>query len=406
MHLGLKTVIPTAVVLVLTLSCARLPVTRPDQAMEGASWWSAGTPEDDLQFRELAAAVRQSMEYYMKLPPDTTFLFGPDRAAASDLLLTLQNFLLLIENESLSYEQKVKRIRSDFVLYRSVGSDGGGRVLFTGYYEPVLSCRSKKDDIYKYPLYKRPDDIIEVDLTLFGNGFPKNRIFGRLENKKIIPYYSRQEIDHKKVLQGRALELLWCNDPVDVYFLQVQGSGRADLGGGNVAGVLYDGQNGRPYRSIGRYLMDAGAISKENMSMHAIRSLLSENPGLVPDVLNQNPSYVFFRLDAGPAVGSLGLPLTAGRSIATDQTLFPKGALGMIETEKPVIADDGTISEWVPFTRFVLNQDTGGAIRGPGRADLFWGLSKEAETAAGYMQQEGELYFLLLRKNYSPIHEE
>ena len=115
-------------------------------------------------------------------------------------------------------------------------------------------------------------------------------------------------------------------------------------------------------------------------------------------ILNHNPSYVFFRIDAGPAVGSIGVPVTPGRTIATDSSLFPKGALGIIRTEKPVLNDDGEITEWIPFTRYVLNQDTGGAIRGAGRADLFWGHGAEAETAAGYMQQEGTLFFLVRKK--------
>ena len=122
-------------------------------------------------------------------------------------------------------------------------------MLFTGYYEPVLTCRLNADDVYKYPLYKRPEDIIEIDLTLFGNGFPKNKIFGRLDNKKVIPYYTREEINHRQAIANKGMEILWCKEPVDIYFLQIQGSGKADLGDGNIISVLYDGQNGRPYRA-------------------------------------------------------------------------------------------------------------------------------------------------------------
>jgi membrane-bound lytic murein transglycosylase A len=270
-------------------------------------------------------------------------------------------------------------------------------VLFTGYYEPVLTCRLNADDVYQYPLYKRPDDIIEIDLSLFGNGFPKNKIFGRLEGKKIVPYYSREEIDQKKAFAGKDLEILWCADILDIYTLQVQGSGKVDLGDGNVISLLYDGQNGRPYRSIGKYLIDAGVIPRDKMSMQAIREYLRAHPEEIFKILNQNPSYVFFRIDMGPSLGNIGVPLTPGRSIATDSKLFPKGAIALIQTEKPVI-ENNAIKEWVSFTRFVLNQDTGGAIKGPGRVDLFWGQGPEAEISAGYMQQEGELYFLLRKK--------
>lgn len=179
--------------------------------------------------------------------------------------------------------------------------------------------------------------------------------------------------------------------------LQVQGSGKADIGEGNILSVLYDGANGRPYKSIGRYLIDSGALPRENMSMQAIREYLRQHPEKLFEVLNQNQSYVFFRLDMGPSIGNISVPLTPGRSIATDSKLFPKGALGFISSQKPLI-ENGVIKEWAPFTRFVMNQDTGGAIKGPGRVDVFFGQGAEAELTAGNFQHEGELYFLLRKK--------
>ena len=384
--------------LAISSSCARVPVTKPELALEPVGWWRAGLHADDLDYAGLADAARQSMAYYQKLPADTPFLYGPVRVSAADLLVTLQNILLIAENATLTPGQKFDQIKDGFELYRSVGSNGWGKVLFTGYYEPVISCRRSADATFRYPLYKKPDDIIEVDLTQFGENFGKDRLFGRLTGKKVVPYYSRQEIDQQKVLNGKGLEALWCADPVDIYILQVQGSGKADLGSGELIGILYDGQNGRPYKSIGRYLIDAGAIPKENMSLPAIREYLRTHPDEIPAVLNQNQSYVFFRVDKAPAAGNIGVPLTPHRSIATDYRLFPKGALAVIRTEKPVLGEDGAVKTWVPFTRFVLNQDTGGAIRGPGRVDLFWGQGREAELSAGYMQQEGNLYFLVRKQ--------
>jgi membrane-bound lytic murein transglycosylase A len=177
----------------------------------------------------------------------------------------------------------------------------------------------------------------------------------------------------------------------------VQGSGKVDLGDGNIMSVLYDGANGRPYKSIGKHLIDTGAMTKETMSMQAIRQYLRTHPDKLAGVLNENPSYVFFRLDSGPSLGNINVPLTPGRSIATDSKLFPKGALAFIASQKPVI-ENGAIKEWVPFTRFVLNQDTGGAIKGAGRADVFFGQGPEAELTAGNLQHEGELYFLMKKK--------
>ena len=387
--------------LLTLVACARpAPVTRPEDALEQVSWGRVAAA-DDREFQGMADAARQGLEYFRKLPPDTAFFFGPDRVTALDQIVTLQNFLLIVENNTLTLDQKTAQIKRDFTLYRSVGSDGSGRVLFTGYYEPMLSCRTASDEGYKYPLYRRPDDIIEIDLSLFNDNLPKSKLLGRLDakrdNKRVIPYYSREEINEKQALARKDLEILWCDDPVAIYFLQVQGSGKADLGDGNVVSVLYDGQNGRPYKSIGKYLIDNGAVARENMTMQAIRDYLRSHPDEVFTVLNQNPSYVFFRMDMGPSLGSIGVPLTAGRSIATDSRLFPKGALALLKTTKPVI-ENGVVKPGEPFTRFVMNQDTGGAIKGAGRADLFWGQGPEAEQNAGAMQQEGELYFLVKKK--------
>ncbi len=397
----MKKILVPALFLISLFACTHPVVTKPEDALVPVSWWSATAALDDGEFRDVTAAVRQSLEYYKKLPQETIFYFGADRIPARDMALTLQNFLLIVENSSLTAAQKAEQIKKDFVLYRSVGSDNGGKVLFTGYYEPMLACRTTADDIFRYPLYGRPDDIVEIDLTQFGDNFPKNKLFGRLDekhgNKRVIPYYSREEIDQKLALSDKDLEILWCNDPVSIYFLQVQGSGKADLGDGNIVSMLYDGTNGRPYKSIGRVLIDSGAMTKENMSMQALREYLRTHPDEATAVLNQNPSYVFFRMDMGPSLGNIGVPLTPGRSIATDARLFPKGGLAIIATEKPVI-ENGMIKAWLPFTRFVMNQDTGGAIRGPGRVDLFCGQGAEAEMTAGYMQQAGELYFLMRKR--------
>ncbi len=395
----MKKIMSAIVVILALIGCAPLPktVTRPEEALTLFSWRKAAPPTDDLELKDIAIAAHQSLEYYKKLPQDSVFLLGPDRVTALDMEVTLQNFLLIVENESLTLEQKLDGIKKDFVLYRSVGADGSGRILFTGYYEPMLSCRVAADDTHRYPLYRKPDDIIEIDLAQFGTGFPKNKIFGRLDGKKVVPYYSREEIDRKKVLAGKDLEILWCSDIVDIYVLQVQGSGKVDLGDGNILSVLYDGQNGRPYKSIGKYLIDTGAVPKENMSMQTIREYLRSHPDKLNDILGQNESYVFFRLDTGPSLGNIGVPLTPGRSIATDSKFYPKGALGFITTQKPVI-ENGVIKAWVPFTRFVMNQDTGGAIKGPGRVDIFFGQGHDAELFAGNLQHEGELYFLLRKK--------
>jgi membrane-bound lytic murein transglycosylase A len=187
-------------------------------------------------------------------------------------------------------------------------------------------------------------------------------------------------------------------DPVDAFFLQIEGSGRLRLVDGSTRHVNYAGANGHPYRSIGKILIETGEIDPEAMSMQEVKAWLRGHPEQARDLLAANPSYVFFELaDTGP-YGNIGVPLTPERSIATDPAIFPKGALGYITTEEAVVAPDGhTVVGWRPLTRFALNQDAGGAIRGPGRVDLFWGAGDGAAVRAGHLRHEGHLYWLLLK---------
>ena len=187
---------------------------------------------------------------------------------------------------------------------------------------------------------------------------------------------------------------LWQNSLQNTV-LHIQGSGRLRLPDGGVMSVGYAASNGRPYHSIGRYMLEKGYMAREEMSMQGIRHFLRMNPGIIDEVLNYNPSYVFFSVKENGPFGNIQVALTPGRSIALDSRLFPKGALCFISCEKPVFKADGKIDRWTPFSRFVLNQDTGGAIKGSGRADIFWGSDEYAEIAAGNMQHEGELYVLI-----------
>jgi len=191
------------------------------------------------------------------------------------------------------------------------------------------------------------------------------------------------------------LEIAWLKDPLDIAILQIQGSGIIRLPNGEKIRVGYSASNGHPYKSIGGYMIDKGYIESDNLSLQTIRSYLDDHPDIKEEILNYNPSYVFFRfLDNGP-LGNIGVPLTPGRSLALDNVLFPKGALVYIRCQKPIMAKDGDIAEWTPFSRFLLNQDTGGAIKGAGRADIFWGSDPYAELAAGHLKDKGELYFLV-----------
>jgi membrane-bound lytic murein transglycosylase A len=279
-----------------------------------------------------------------------------------------------------------------FTPYRIVGGDGRDVGLITGYYEPLLNGSRKRSPRFRYPLYAPPDDLLTIDM---GELFPElkdKRVRGRLDGKRVVPYWSRSDIDGGRApVVGK--ELVWVDDAVEAFFLQIQGSGRIQLAEGGIMRVGYADQNGYPYRSIGRVLADRGELPLEQVSMQSIKQWGRSHTDRLPALLNENASYVFFREVAtnpgasidGP-IGALGVPLAAGRTIAVDTRSVPMGAPVFLATSYPLSA--------VPLNRLVLAQDTGGAIRGAIRADLFWGFGDEAGAQAGRMKQDGRMWIL------------
>ena len=268
-------------------------------------------------------------------------------------------------------------------------ADGSGTGLVTGYYEPLLRGSRMRAKGYEQPVRGVPDDLLTIDL---GTVFPElkdKRVRGRLEGNKVVPYWSRAEIAARgdKV---PARTLLYVDDAVELFFLQVQGSGRVKLADGTTIRLNYADQNGYPYQSIGRVLVDRGELKLEDASMQGIQAWARANPGRLDELLNSNPSYVFFREapngNGGP-VGALGVPLTAERSIAVDPRSVPLGAPVFLATTRP--------NSPKPLNRLVLAQDTGSAITGAVRADFFWGFGKEAGEQAGRMKQSGRMWVLL-----------
>jgi membrane-bound lytic murein transglycosylase A len=339
--------------------------------------------------------IKRNLEYLERLNPDTVFDYGPQPFSCQQVIDTQRAFLELMASRP-GAAALGKEIRRNFFLYRAAGRVGNRHVLFTGYFEPVFEARRVPDETFRYPIYRKPNDLIEIDLSLFREELKGEKIIARIEGDRVVPYFSRSQIDGQKAITGKGLEIAWLKDPLDVDFLQIQGSGLLQLKDGESIRVGYAGKNGRPYRSIGRYMIDQGLLEREEVSMQRIRSYLSEHPEMIDEVLNYDPSYVFFRiLGEGPVVGSMNVPLTPGRSLALDLRLFPEGALAFISNQKPVVNEAGDITGWQDFSRFVLVQDTGGAIRGSGRADLFWGRGPYAELAAGHMKHDGELYLLM-----------
>ncbi|MGB0866845.1 MAG: murein transglycosylase A [Granulosicoccaceae bacterium] len=296
--------------------------------------------------------------------------------------------------DELQTEPRREEIRAFFESrakpYRLHGSYGRRDGLVTGYYEPLLMGSRHPDERFRYPLYQVPEELLVVEL---GELFPElqgKRVRGRVENGKVLPFYPREHIDsEQQPLAGQ--ELFWVDDAVDAFFLQIQGSGIVQLPDGSRHGVAYAQQNGHPYRAIGRDLVDQGEIPLEDISLFSIRDWLDANPDKAQELMNRNPSYVFFK-DAGPATaegpdGSLGVPLTAERSVAVDRSIVPLGSPLWLETTLP----DGS-----HYRRLVFAQDTGGAIAGAVRADVFFGRGARAEQLAGTMKQTGRLYLIQL----------
>ncbi len=277
-----------------------------------------------------------------------------------------------------------------FTAHVLKGERGKRKGMITGYYEPLLHGAKQPDQRYRYPLYRSPDDMLVVDLASLYPELKGKRVRGRVVGNKVVPYYSRAEIDAQaRPLEGQ--ELLWVDDRDQLFFLQIQGSGRIKLPDGSVVGAGYANQNGHAYRSIGKKLIDMGELRREDVSMFTIRDWLRNNPEKADDLLNQNPSYVFFvlrdQVEDGPT-GSLNVPLTAERSLAIDPKFITLGFPVWLNTSYPGEQEQ-------PLQKLVMAQDTGGAIKGQLRADLFWGTGPRAEQMAGTMKQAGELYILL-----------
>ena len=259
--------------------------------------------------------------------------------------------------------------------------------LFTGYYEAELRGSLKRDERFRWPLYRRPGDLISVDLGRFRADLAGERILGRVRGAQLVPYFPRAEID-QGILAGRDLELLWADDPVDVFFLHVQGSGQVLLPDGRRMRVGFAASNGLPFYAIGRALIQEGQIPRGQMSMQGIRDWLRANPEKASEVMSRNARYIFFReIDGAGPVGAQGLPLTAGRSLAIDSALLPLGVPVWLDTTWPA-------SER-PLQRLMVAQDVGGAIKGAVRGDVYWGSGEAALAQAGKMKQQGRYYIFL-----------
>lgn len=276
-----------------------------------------------------------------------------------------------------------------FSVYKTTNIDGSDSGLITGYYEPLLKGSRVKSAKYLYPLYQAPNDLITVELDSIYPELKYKRVRGRLVGNKLVPYYNRAEIElDASPIKGR--EFIYIDDIIDVFFLQIQGSGLVQLENGDQIHVGYADQNGQTYNSVGRLLIERGELTASNASMQGIKNWARNNPSKLRELLNSNPSYVFFReLPAGlpGPLGALGVPILPEKSVAVDAKFVPLGAPVFLSTTEPNSAK--------PLKRMMVAQDTGGAIKGGVRADFFWGAGFDAGAKAGAMKQAGKIWVLL-----------
>jgi len=396
---------PGFILLLVILSCVPPPSKEPFHMEEpfparlGGEFFPL---TDDGDKQSLLTAVDKSLGFLEKkitgenpsrpLPGPFGNFFTPERTYRT-LKLFREIYL-----SSADQSEMETRMSEKFSFIGRPEENGGPPLLLTGYYEPVLEGSLEPGGEYRHPIYRLPDDLIEIRNGDSKNGNGKKNI-GRVENGELVPYYSREEIDSRGALLGKGFELAWLKDSWERFVLHIQGSGQIRLPDGKILRVGFAGSNGRPYRGIGQYLVQIGCFPEQDLSLRRVRDFIRENPEKAEEVFNQNERYIFFRSieNAEGPYGSLGVSLTAGRSIATDHNVYPAGALAYLIACQPVLNGGGKSIGKAPLRRFVLNQDTGAAMKGSCRVDFFWGTGEKAGLMAGELRDEGKIYFLLAK---------
>ncbi len=348
--------------------------------------------EDDLNYQYLGLMLQQNLQYLQKKKDTTLFTLSGRKYPVRRLIDTNLFFQQLISKRPNRRELN-RQIRRYFDIYQAGGVSGYNpekKMLVTGYYQPLFQGSLEKKEPFVYPLYSVPET-----LAIKRDRKTGQKIVGRLQQGKFVPYWTRGEIESRDLALGN--ELVYLKDPMDAFTIHIQGSALIQLADGGIRGVHYAIKNGRTYRSIGKYMVDTGRMSLEEASMESIRRYIRRHPEEREKVLHHNDSYIFFHwTETKGAIGSLGRELTPGRSIAADKNCFPPGALGFLQSRAPVVRNDRVVN-WTNLHRFVGVQDSGSAIRGPGRVDVFWGAGAAAGMAAGRMKEDGTFFILLLK---------
>lgn len=335
---------------------------------------------DDAAAESLRNAATRNLEYLSRQPLDKRVRMVDRDVSILDLLTVSQ---AIADAGGDDWGWLCDRFRA----YRVDIGDG---LQVTGFYQPELSASRKRTARFHYPVYRTPDDLVEVNLRDTCPECPSQTLLGRLKNGKLESYYTRAEIE-AGVLAGRGQELAWLDDPVEAYFLHVQGSALLRLEDGVQLQISYSGSNGYPYTSIGRVLIEQGKVSRDALSLQSLKNYLRAHPEEQATIFAANQRYVFFRGVVTGPIGSCGVPLTGGRSVAVDPEVYAHGALAFLQIRPR--SDALTVQR--PYARLVLMQDAGSAVSGPGRLDVYWGSGEIAEQVAGDMRNPGELHVFL-----------
>ncbi len=342
---------------------------------------------------QVIATLLRSCARFAKMPADIAI--GPVGGVAGDWLAPCQAAAALPAG---NMELARSFFEAHFVPYLAT-ADGRPEGLFTGYFEIELNGSWLRKGVYTTPIYERPPELVDANLGDFDKDLKGKRLSGKVVGGRFVPFDDRAAIE-AGALAGRGLEMIWIDSPIDAFFLHVQGSGRVIMDDGSIVRIGFAARNGHAYRSIGKTLIDMGELSRERVSMQSIRAWLGDHPDKAAALMASNPSFIFFRVvdgalkslgrEQGP-IGAQGVPLTPGRSLAVDRRYLSLGIPIWLDTTDPV--DPGA-----PLRRLVIAQDTGSAIKGPVRGDLFWGFGADAATRAGLMKQPGHYFLLLPRK--------
>jgi membrane-bound lytic murein transglycosylase A len=383
------------ITLVTLTACARVAPRGPQESFREIS---APELSDDQDLKGLSEAIKLQLEVLGR-SADTVMQFGPITTTRGTYASALEKLLTQL-NSSASSDEIFNYIRDKFRFFEYFGGKRWGEVLLTSYFEPMIPASRRPTATFSRALLAKPTDLLTIPLAQFSTRFSEEKpLKGRLQGTRVVPYYTREEIDGALRLRDQKLELAWV-DPIDAFFLHIQGSGTVRYEDGAEEHLVYADKNGHRYEAIGAFLKER--IAPKKVTMQRLEALLrTMSPGERDSILFRNPSYVFFSKSPKRAITSLGVPATPGRTIATDPRFAPKGAIGFLEFHKPIISSKALEHEGehqlAKAARFVVDQDTGGAITGTGRVDLFWGRGDEAKEHAGLMQDAAHLTYLVPR---------